>query len=165
MIASRRLHSSQDFAPTRRKRTAPSLYKKRVRGQEAAWRGQLLTARRTRTGVGGAARLLDTLSPPSALSLSTSRLLRSSHHLVNQGRKGCWEDKIIFSHFCLLNILIYHSAKFCFLHHKKSGGKKDTIGTTLCSTFSLLFSLRSVLLKERGVWGARTQWLEAGNEA
>lgn len=124
MIASRRLRSSQDLAPTRRKRTAPSIYKKRVRGQEAAWRGQLLTARRTRTGVGGAARLLDTLPPPPALGLGTSWLLRSSHILVNQGRKGCWEDKIIFSHFCLLNILIFHSAKFCFLLHKKKRGKE-----------------------------------------
>lgn len=140
MIASRRLHSSQDFAPTRRKRTAPSIYKKRVRGQEAAWRGQLLTARRTRMGVGGAARLLDTLPPPPALGLSTSRLLRSSHILVNQGRKGCWEDKIIFSHFCLLNILIFHSAKFHFLLHKKRGVKRDTIRTILCYIFTLLQS-------------------------
>ena len=76
-------------------------------------------------GVGGAARLLDTLPPPPALGLGTSRLLRSSHILVNQGRKGCWEDKIIFSHFCLLNILIFHSAKFHFLLHKKRGVPRD----------------------------------------
>lgn len=45
---------------------------------------------------GRAARLLDTLTPPSARRLSTSRLLRPSHHLINQGRNGCWEIKSFF---------------------------------------------------------------------